>query len=117
MSPELQFLRPQIKLFVPFSLNLIIVGQEYIKNADNLTVKHRNKRMQLGNGEKKRNKHIKRYLTSLAPREKQIKTLSRASLVVQWIRIRLPVQGIQVQSLVQEDPTCRGATKPMCHNY
>ena len=38
----------------------------------------------------------------------------RASLVAQWLRIRLP---IQVQALVQEDPTCHGATKPMCHNY
>ena len=27
------------------------------------------------------------------------------------------MQGIQVQALVQEDLTCRGATKPMCHNY
>ena len=25
-------------------------------------------------------------------------------------------QGTQVQSLVWEDPTCRGATKPVCHN-
>ena len=33
-----------------------------------------------------------------------------ASLVVQWIRIRLPMQGTQVRSLVREDPTCRGAT-------
>ena len=39
------------------------------------------------------------------------------SLVVQWLRIRLPVQGTWVQALVREDPTCRGATKPMCHNY
>ena len=39
------------------------------------------------------------------------------SLVVQWLRIRLPVQGTQVQALVQEDPTCRGATKPVHHNY
>ena len=31
-------------------------------------------------------------------------------------RIHLPMQGTQVQALVQEDPTCRGATKPM-HNY
>ena len=38
-------------------------------------------------------------------------------LVVQWLRIRLPMQGTLVQALVQEDPTCRGATKPMCHNY
>ena len=40
-----------------------------------------------------------------------------ASLVVQWLRIRLPMQGTQVRALVQEDPTCRGATKPMHHNY
>ena len=39
------------------------------------------------------------------------------SLVVQWLRIRLPVQGTQVRALVREDPTCRGATKPVCHNY
>ena len=39
------------------------------------------------------------------------------SLVVQWMRIHLPIQGTQVQSLVQEDSTCHGATKAMCHNY
>ena len=27
------------------------------------------------------------------------------------------MQGTQVQALVQEDPTCRGATKPVRHNY
>ena len=46
-----------------------------------------------------------------------IKTKIRASLVVQWLRIRLPVQGTQVGALVWEDPTCHGATKPVCHNY
>ena len=40
-----------------------------------------------------------------------------ASLVVQWLRIRLPVQGTQVQALVQGDPTCCGATEPVHHNY
>ena len=39
------------------------------------------------------------------------------SLVVQQLRIRLPMQGTQVRALVQEDLTCRGATKPMHHNY
>ena len=39
------------------------------------------------------------------------------SLVAQWLRIRLPMQGTRVQALVQEDPTCRKATKPMLHNY
>ena len=27
------------------------------------------------------------------------------------------MQGTQVRALVQEDPTCRGATKPVRHNY
>ena len=40
-----------------------------------------------------------------------------ASLVVQWLRICLPMQETWVRALVQEDPTCRGATKPMRHNY
>ena len=36
-----------------------------------------------------------------------LKTLhSEASLVVQWIRIRQPMQGAQVRSLVREDSTC-----------
>ena len=39
------------------------------------------------------------------------------SLVAQWLRIRLPLQGTQVRSLVQEDLTCRRATRPTCHNY
>ena len=39
------------------------------------------------------------------------------SLVVQWLRIRLPMQGTWVRALFQEDPTCHGAIKPMHHNY
>ena len=36
------------------------------------------------------------------------------SLVVQWLRIRLPVQGTQVQALLWEDPTGRRApTEPV----
>ena len=34
------------------------------------------------------------------------------SLVVQWLRIRLPRQGTRVRALVQEDPTCCGAHEP-----
>ena len=40
----------------------------------------------------------------------------RASLVAQWLRVRLPMQGTRVQSLVREDPTCCRATKPVCPN-
>ena len=39
------------------------------------------------------------------------------SLVAQWLRICLPMRGPWVRALVWEDPTCRGATKPVCHNY
>ena len=38
-------------------------------------------------------------------------------MVVQWLRICLPMQGTRVWSLVREDPTCPGATKPVSHNY
>ena len=40
-----------------------------------------------------------------------------ASLVAQWLRICLPTQGTRVRALVWEDPTCRGATRPVSHNY
>ena len=38
------------------------------------------------------------------------------SLVVQWLRL-CTSQGKWVPALVQEDATCRGATKPVHHNY
>ena len=41
----------------------------------------------------------------------------RASLVVQWLRICLPMQGTRVRALVWEDPTCCVATRPVSHNY
>ena len=40
----------------------------------------------------------------------------RISLTAQWLRIRLSVQGTRIRSLVQEDPTCCGATRPVCHD-
>ena len=46
-----------------------------------------------------------------------ISKLRQDSLVVQWLRIHLPVEGTWVQSLVREDSTCCGATKPICHSY
>ncbi|KAJ8795232.1 hypothetical protein J1605_002856 [Eschrichtius robustus] len=41
----------------------------------------------------------------------------RASLVAQWLSICLLMQGARVRALVWEDPTCRGATRPVSHNY
>ena len=40
-----------------------------------------------------------------------------ASLVAQWLRICLPMQGTWVRALVWEDPTCHGAAGPVSHNY
>ena len=37
--------------------------------------------------------------------------------VAQWLRICLPMQGTRVRALVWEDPTYRGATRPVSHNY
>ena len=41
----------------------------------------------------------------------------RASLVAQWLRVCLPMQGTRVRALVWEDPACRGAAGPVSHNY
>ena len=46
-----------------------------------------------------------------------IKNTNRASLVAQWLRICLLMQGTRVRALVWEDPTCRGAAGPVSHNY
>ena len=48
--------------------------------------------------------------------EPETKGKEGASLVVQWLRICLPMQGTRVRALVWEDPTCRGATRPVSHN-
>ena len=49
--------------------------------------------------------------------EKMQEMFNRASLVVQWLRVCLPMQGTRVQARVWEDPTCHGATGPVSHNY
>ena len=51
------------------------------------------------------------------PARQSTKQPGRASLVAQWLRICLPMQGTRVRALVWEDPTCRGATRPVSHNY
>ena len=51
------------------------------------------------------------------PEVSRRKEIIGASLVVQWLRICLPMQGTRVRALVWEDPTCRGATGPVSHSY
>ena len=58
------------------------------------------------------------YERSLEPKgycegELSKKMETGASLVVRWLRIRLAMQRIQVQSLFWEDPTCSRPTKHM----
>ena len=43
--------------------------------------------------------------------------ISRASLVVLWLRICFAIQGTPVWPLVPGDPMCLGATKPMYHKH
>ena len=43
------------------------------------------------------------------------KDTCRASLVAQWLRVRLPMQGIRVRAPVWGDPICRGAAGPVSH--
>ena len=54
--------------------------------------------------------------TKQKPCHKLQKKLTGASLVAQWLGICLPMQGTRVWALVWEDPTCRGATRPVSHN-
>ena len=67
-------------------------------------------------------KHRTFLVSKILPRKKKKNRLERknwyrASLVAQWLRICLPMQGTRVRALVWEDPTCRGANGPVSHNY
>ena len=59
------------------------------------------------------------HFISLLHTPRKVKCLNNlgASVVAQWLRICLPMQGTRVRAPVWEDPMCRGATKPVRHNY
>ena len=50
-------------------------------------------------------------------RIRKIKKRGGTSLVVQWLRIHLPIQGTQVQFLIWEDSISHRGAKAMSHNY
>ena len=56
------------------------------------------------------NQNIKRTFSKFNNKNK-----SRASLMIYWLRICLPMQETQVWFLVQKDPTCHGVT--VCSMY
>ena len=70
-------------------------------------------------GQETRNKDKQKNKTKHQTSSAKVKTKTkcRASLLAQWLRIRLPMQGTRVRALVWEDPTCHGATRPVSHNY
>ena len=55
-------------------------------------------------------------LESLCSTEADKSAIIGASLVAQWLRVRLPMQGTRVRALVWDDPTCHGVTRPVSHN-
>ena len=61
------------------------------------------------------------YLSGLVsmtlPEDSESNSAIWTSLVVQWLRILLPMQRTQVRSLFQEDSTGHRTTKPVHHNY
>ena len=60
-----------------------------------------------------------RVCMCISPQNLNVKNLMPGTfLVVQWLRLCLPMQGTWVESLVQElRYHMLGATKPMPHNY
>ena len=82
------------------------------KEMDNFSEKHNLPRLNL-----EEMKNINRPITSTEVQTVIKNFPTRASLVAQWLRICLPMQGTWVRALVCEDPTCRGANGPVCHNY
>ena len=58
---------------------------------------------------------IYRFLTGL-PCKTSKRQRTGTSLVAQWLKICLPMQGTQVRAPVREDPICHGAMKPVHHN-
>ena len=88
-----------------------------ITEAEERVSDREDKMVEITTAEQNKEKRMKR--TEDSPRDlwDNIKRTNRASLVAQWLRICLPMQGTRVRALVWEDPTCRGATTPVSHNY
>ena len=56
------------------------------------------------------------HTTTYLLEDLKLKKKKGASLVAQWLRVCLLMQGTRVRALVWEDPTCHGAAGPVSHN-
>ena len=89
-------------------------GQKKTKTKDKVKIKRVNKDISIKGGKKKTSME---NITKQRIQDKStIQNECRASLVAQWLRICLLMQGTRVRALVWEDPTCHGATGPVSHN-
>ena len=59
--------------------------------------------------------HAPKYQKSKQPNKKMIKKGFSGGSVVKNLPVSM--QETWVRSLIWEDLTCQGVTKPMCHNY
>ena len=87
-------------------------GPTQCKIHRSLEKDHKNKRLGLTLKSTKINHHPFQYYYPLLK-----KKACEASLVAQWLRVCLLMQGTRVQALVWQYPTCRGTTRPVSHNY
>ena len=95
--------------------------QEVGESSERDVLRGKNRMAGLGKCGKSTYPYTYRQINSGMPEERNatqpLKRCVGASLVAQWLRICLPMQGTRVRALVREDPTCRGATRPVSHNY
>ncbi|KAJ8790710.1 hypothetical protein J1605_021138 [Eschrichtius robustus] len=102
-----------LQLLKPAHLEPVL---RYKRSHRNEKPAHHNEECAYG-GKKYSAVYTERTHSNPVMKETQLESPAQTSLVAQWLRIRLPMQGTQVRALVREDPTCRRATKHVRHNY
>ena len=85
-------------------------------NAMRLEINYREKNVKITNTWRLNNTLLNNQEITEEVKEEIKKYLERASLVAQWLRVRLPMRGTRVRALVWEDPTCHRAAGPVSHN-
>ena len=91
-----------------------IAIQSYLKKQETSQINNLTLHLKQLEKEEQKNPTVSRRKEIIKIRSEINKT--RASLVAQWLRICLLMQGTRVRALVWEDPTCHGAAGPVSHN-